>query len=313
MGIPGTGLSARTKLSGSGPNRRGRDDGDTGLVTARATAEVGDDGELRLFAEDGAPLPEDHLAALKRQQPDELRDLLARGAAQANEPIRVLETVHCTTPNPSTPIPIEPTSFGEPPPSEPGPIRIRLHDRLLPGRAQQRRDEAAREMELYERALAAWRDRKAAHDRQEAEWRALFEAKRNTDVEVMGTVLEHQFLQLQWPRETLVSFDILEGGRVVVADVDFPEVEDMPETVASAPGNRWRVMSRPLTEAARRASGHVEDEYLLSVRVRREDWRKLNFAELEVLDPVESFEKFHLARKMTKSGIFRPIEPLSPE
>jgi hypothetical protein len=57
----------------------------------------------------------------------------------------------------------------------------------------------------------------------------------------------------------------------------------------------------------------VSDEYLYSVRVTRPQWSQLNFDNLRELDVVEVFALFDLSRKMTKTGIFKAIEPYGPD
>jgi hypothetical protein len=55
----------------------------------------------------------------------------------------------------------------------------------------------------------------------------------------------------------------------------------------------------------------VNDEYLVSVRVMRDDWTNLDFTHLDAIDVVEALQRFDLRRDMLKSGVLRPIEPHS--
>jgi len=64
------------------------------------------------------------------------------------------------------------------------------------------------------------------------------------------------------------------------------------------------------SQRASKATGNVDDEYLLSVKVSRNDWGRLNLENLSAIDPVEGMESFEYRRNMTKTGIFKPIEPL---
>ena len=57
------------------------------------------------------------------------------------------------------------------------------------------------------------------------------------------------------------------------------------------------------------ATGHSDDDYLLSVRITRDAFSRLNFAQLSQLDPVAALEQFDLRRNMTKAGLIRTIEP----
>lgn len=60
------------------------------------------------------------------------------------------------------------------------------------------------------------------------------------------------------------------------------------------------------------ATGHINDDYLISVRTERGDWQQLNFAHLERIDPAEALARFDLRRAMTKSGIFVGVTPFPP-
>ncbi|MFC1352635.1 MAG: hypothetical protein G8D89_09620, partial [gamma proteobacterium symbiont of Clathrolucina costata] len=149
-------------------------------------------------------------------------------------------------------------------------------------------------------------------------------------------------------RETLVEFEISKDAATAFVDVDLPEIEDMPSKEAKAPSRGWKVSIKDLSEKSKRMSymrhihgvafriageifsvlpsvknivisgysqrpekktGNVVDEYLLSVRIDRDIWRSINFSNLPAVDPVSSLELFELNRKMTTTGIFKPIDP----
>jgi len=57
------------------------------------------------------------------------------------------------------------------------------------------------------------------------------------------------------------------------------------------------------------ATGVVSDEYLYSIRTDRAQWSQINFTNLNRLDVIESLGSFEMKRNMTKTGIFKPIEP----
>ena len=58
------------------------------------------------------------------------------------------------------------------------------------------------------------------------------------------------------------------------------------------------------------ATGHVEDEYLISARVERTAFEQINFDNLEEVDPIMAMERFELVREMSKSFQFTRISPL---
>ena len=57
------------------------------------------------------------------------------------------------------------------------------------------------------------------------------------------------------------------------------------------------------------ATGGEHDQYLYSIKVTRDQWCRIHFDQLEQVDPVAAVEAFTLRRNMTKTGIFRDIEP----
>jgi len=48
---------------------------------------------------------------------------------------------------------------------------------------------------------------------------------------------------------------------------------------------------------------------LFSMKTTRAQWGKIHFDNLDQVDPVAAMEVFTLRRDMTKTGIFRDIEP----
>ena len=86
----------------------------------------------------------------------------------------------------------------------------------------------------------------------------------------------------------------------------------MPMRFACAPSVETVVLSG-FTQITNAATGRVEDHYLYSVKVSRDAWGAIHFGNLEAVDPVEALAVFDLRRDMTKTGIFRAIEPLDTE
>ena len=168
-------------------------------------------------------------------------------------------------------------------------------------------------------------------------------------VSFMEIFLEQALQDIVWPRETLVSFEIQDEGARLVFDVDLPEIEDMPTKVAAVPQRGYKLSVKELsqtkvqqlyadhvhsitfrliaeafallptlselilsgfTQRADPGTGHETDQYLLSVRVRREEWAQINFDALESVDVVEALGRFELRRSMTKTGVFKVVEPI---
>ena len=57
------------------------------------------------------------------------------------------------------------------------------------------------------------------------------------------------------------------------------------------------------------ATGQINDEYLYSIRVSRQQWSSMHFNNLQAIDVVEAFGQFDVRRNMLKSGRFNAIEP----
>ena len=151
---------------------------------------------------------------------------------------------------------------------------------------------------------------------------------------------------IPWPLETGLSLAVRD--RSVLLDVDLPELEDMPpeearrskrplgirlhrrserairqdymrhvhavgfrlvgEAFLAAPGAE-RVVISACTQRVDGATGAISEVYLYSARVDRAGWEAIRFDRLEAVDPVAALGRFELRRRMSKTGIFKPIAP----
>jgi len=166
----------------------------------------------------------------------------------------------------------------------------------------------------------------------------------------MQTFLEESLQNISWPRETIVTNEILDDGKKVLIDVDLPEVEDMPNKTANVPQRGFKLTVKDMsptkvqrlymehvhgvgfriigevfsslpktqdlvlsafTQRPEKATGSIRDDYLYSVCVSRDAWAKINFSKLEYIDVVDALTQFDLRRDMTKTGAFKPIEPFT--
>ena len=203
-------------------------------------------------------------------------------------------------------------------------------------------------LQFHQKKLRAWQNEKAKFEAAQCTRRKLIEHDRLVNPQAMQEYLQEVFSSLQWPRETNISFQVQDDGKAVLLDVDLPEIEDMPTQKASVAARELRILIKDrskkqqrgeyathihgvmfrligdvftalptvdevicsgYSQRASKATGQVVDEYLLSVRVLRNEWRTINFANLKLVDPVTSLATFEIKRKMTATGIFSPIEP----
>jgi hypothetical protein len=329
INIPGTGISYRARVAGRSQAKSTPARPSQRKTTKRmpVTIELLDDGSVVFTDKKGKPLPDSLIREAKRQNRATIEQWLSEQSDKYNAEILALLNIHLTTPAPQGEITVNP---------RPEPPQIKKHglrSKILDGHRQKvdERNKLARQE--YDRALRNW---------EEAE-NAL-----RTDTEVMSNVLSSAISSLIWPRETLVSFDVVDGGDKVLLDVDLPEIEDMPskesrvnkrqlsltikdrsqkqirldylnhihsigfrfigDVFAHLPSVSQVVFSGYSQRVSKR-TGHVEDEYLYSVRVKRDVWERINFNNLDTLDIVECFEQFELQRKVTKTGVISPIEP----
>jgi len=203
----------------------------------------------------------------------------------------------------------------------------------------------------YEEALASWERMNADHNTSERRRREMIEVGIYSDTDVMEEYLETCLSSVAWPRETSIGMQILQDGIEIYLDIDLPELEQMPNTLAVPHKRGFRVaMKKVSTARVRRiyrdhvhgvgfracgeafaalpkaqrvivsaysqrvdpATGRAQDQYLYSARIARHVWMRIDFGNLERLDVSEAFAEFDLRRDMTKRGDFRPIEPFAP-
>ena len=203
----------------------------------------------------------------------------------------------------------------------------------------------------YQSAQARWQQAKQAFAAEQALIAQQFSERLTHDAELVAELLENELASLDWPRETLVSLQLqLSRGRVYL-DVDLPEVEDLPSHTATLGANHQRLLikeksARQLREEYARhvhgvvlrlagvvfallpnikevvvsgysqrlnaGTGHIADEYLLSVLLTQAQYGALNFQQPEQVDPIAALAQGQLVRDMTATGMFNAITPLAP-
>ena len=329
ISIPGTGISYRAKVAGRSRTKpkptKPRPSKATKQISV--TMKLLDDGTLVFTDKKGKPLPDNVIRETKKQNREVIERWLQEQSEKYNAEIEALLNIHLTTPAPKGEIIVNPK------PEQPKVQKHGLASKLI-GRYRQKVDERnILAQQEYERSLYDWEQAENAL---------------RTDTEMMSGILSSAFASIEWPRETLISFDIVDGGHKVLLDVDFPEIEDMPSQVAKvnkrqlsltiksrsqkqmrleylshihAIGFRFigdvfahlptvsQVVFSGYSQRVSKKTGYVEDEYLYSVRVTREAWERINFDNLEALDVVECFKQFELRRRVTQTGVITPVEP----
>lgn len=347
VGLPGTGLSYRTRLNGRRGPAAESDDPEAPAEVIPITVTIAADGFLILTDPDGSPLPADAKEAALRRNRTTLNDILARRAVELNEWSDRLIRPHLGTPAPgSIAADFVPDPFALPRPEKPDTEDTGLFASWFGGRerAEARYQE---ELSAYRAAISEWRAAEENHRVEQEAARASHERWRNGDGAVAQDRFENRLGAISWPRETHVSYQTI--GAELQADVDLPELDDMPSETAkvmkqamrvamSVKGDTQRrldyathvhsigfriageafaampglgsVLISGFSQRQSRATGRVEEEYLYSVRIERAGWERIDFSRLDQIDPVEALTRFDLRRDMTRTGVFRPVLPL---
>jgi hypothetical protein len=360
VGLPGTGLSFRSRLDGGRSGRASLPAVSSSRTTDVSPAQSGrvsslnvllslkDTGEVIIEADDGRSLSQRELKFLREKSGDFIRTWLENEVKKLNATYESVVNIHLSTPPSESPRWLLLPAFDEPMPTAPEPPTVRLVDRVL---FRRRRIEAgfAAKMSTYRDECRDWDRRATEHLSQIDNLRMLGEGVAAGRKEAMEAVLGNILSTLPWPRETEVTFEIDDGCRDLHLDVDLPEIEDMPSAIAAVAGKGIRVNFKKRSEGQLRRdysrlahgaifrvageafanlptisqatisgftqrpdvqTGHVTDQYVLSVRIDRHNWEAIDFTGLNNIDPVEALSRFELVRAIDKSGRLRSIEPM---
>lgn len=195
---------------------------------------------------------------------------------------------------------------------------------------------------------ATWQKNKACHEQNMRSSKKTLEQDFIRDSLFFEEILANELSSTVWPRETNVSFQVDSSRSLIELDVDLPEVEDIPMTeyrlnkkgteilqksksdkkirmeyarfvhgilfklvaigFSSLPFNTLKVSG--FTQRIDGKTGKIKDDYIISAEVSRMNFESLNFSGLSMIDPVLAFNNFKLSRKMTATGIFKAIEPI---
>jgi hypothetical protein len=343
VGLPGTGLFYRKDASWGQTKSQGQQ-----AATADVAVHVRDDGTVHFTDQAGQLLTPATERAAKTQIGPQVRKLLDDLCAQSAAEIHAILNIHETTPAPNQPLPYMATPFADKKPERPTPRTAGLLGALWPPH-RRRIDAANEEQQrTYAREKQDWRTAKEQHEQRDAEAAARFNAARSGDAQEMERFLSDRLASLTWPRQTNASYEVTADGHTVHLDVDLPEVEDMPTEIHTAATRSLKlntktksdtqirreymqhvhgvlfrvigevfhslptvneVVASGFTQRPDPTTGAIRDDYILSSRCTRHAWQATGFANLHALDVIQAFDRFDTRRKVTKTGVFTPIEP----
>lgn len=196
---------------------------------------------------------------------------------------------------------------------------------------------------------AHWQYDACEHEKQRAANNTQASTHFRQDNAFFESLLTDALNATDWPRETLVSFEVDISQSTVWLDVDLPEIEDMPDKVYAVNGRGTDIVEKPMsqkqsrenyarhvhgclfrlagvtlatlpldyvvisgfTQRVSKRTGYINDEYIVSCRCSRQQLASVNFAALDTLDPVEALGDAPVIRKMSATFIFQAIEPLA--
>lgn len=362
--IPGTGISFREKISTNSRSEKAlKQQQISEQVQASAQNLVLDllsDGNIVYKDKDGNEIDKKIVTELWKQKSDVLRSWLKSEAEKIND-MDLITTIHYDMPNPYNEPQLEDLEFDKEKPTEPKKKVIEkpsffksLFSPSLKQRYQDELDNAEnefkKETELYKINLHNWEKEKIEFNKTQNELRANFSNLIRTDVNTMSEYLEKVLQSLDWARETSLSYDINTLENTVYIDIDLPEIEDIPQKIATISANGKKLNIKDKTEKQLRieysthihaialrvasytfatlpsiynvvisgysqridkSTGQENNEYLYSIKFNKSDFSKLNFDRIDLINPVESFDNFENIRNMSSTGIFKKIEPFT--
>ena len=307
---------------------------------------VNEDGKVTIEDEHGNALPPAAVKRIRQSFPEAVERALEQAVANINAELDACLGVHLLTPAPAF-APLPKPEGPDPQPVAPPFHKISIWDRILLRR--RRLDlENARAKQFHESRLAEWHrslDDLEALRARTAAINAGVETGRQPDMEAMLGV---RLAEIVWAKETQVAFDFGDNSRTLALDLDLPTLDEMPHRTASMPSRGINLRISTRSEVQRRrdfirlvagscfrvageafaclptveevtvsgftqrpdsATGATRDVYLISVRIPRKGWSKIDFQALEHIEPHDALESFDLSFRPDRNGSLREIEP----
>lgn len=341
--LPGTGLSYRTKLSGSGAvNRSGRtSSGPVGDVRVL----LQDDGTLQLVDSEGNELQAKFAREFKAQNEQAIQNLLEEAAVRMNEDLDSCRHIHHRTTAVGTPTPLPAAFDASYKPRPPAVMKPSLLDRML-GKVPSIDAHNQERALAFNNALAEWQAEFEAYEQNRHAIAVALGSVALGHVRSMEILAEYTLNRIVWPRETNIEFGISECGRVAGVNLDLPDEGDVPGSEAFV--SRGKLITKPRSEAQQRKdfvnlaygsvfrvagellaalptissvvissyiqrpctkTGQQKDEFVMSAIIDRPTWHLIDFSQIHVIDPCAALGMFKLRVKTDRSSRLGEIIP----
>jgi len=364
ISIPGTGISFRDKISNNSRNDRvlkqQRLSEQTQTTTQSIVSTLSDDGNIIHKDKNGNLLDKKLVTQLWKQNASAFRDWLKDEAEKIND-MDLITSIHYDIPKPYNEPQLEELEFDKEELIEPKKVIVKKPSFLkalffssskksYQNDLEKAENDFINKTKEYQKNLQLWEQEKEEFLKVQNELKANFSNLIRTDINTMSEYLEKVLQSLDWPRETLISYDIDSSNNTVYLDIDLPEIEDIPQRVASiaSTGKKLNIKNKTEKQLRLEYSTHIHaiairvasytfatlpsieiivisgysqrvdkstaqtiDEYLYSVKFDKNSFSKLNFEKIELIDPVKAFDNFENVRSLTATGIFKKIEPFN--
>ena len=351
VGLPGTQASFLNKednpawIQAKDPSHA-----NSGKESMEVELELDDLGGIKITDKTGNELTPKLARTLHTQYDSNFKTWLEEQAEQINQKLDSLLGIHNDTPDPDTEIVFQEQTFDPPILNMPKLKLLGLRGRLFKSRRLRIEQENMALIQKHNQGFKEMDKAWLANDREQERLRQLIEIRRLQDVDGMSDFLELRLKNLKWPRKTNVNFSIATLSELCI-DVDFPAIEEMPtrQAVVAKRGYKLNIKDVSVTQNRRNYAYHIHsmgfriigecfyalptlkrvtfsgysrtknkasedlgDQYLYSVVVERNRWRKIKFNNLHDIDVLQIFNQFDLRRTVTKTLVFKPIEPFGP-
>ncbi|WP_152058205.1 DUF4236 domain-containing protein [Aliarcobacter butzleri] len=360
VSIPGMGISFRKKISNNVREERAlkRQRLYEQQTIISVVLSLLDDGNIVYKDENENLLDRKIVTKLWQEKSDMLKNWLETEAQKIND-MDLITSIHYDMPTPYNEPQLEELEFDKEMPIEPKIREVKkpsfFKSLFFPSSKQKYQfdlDNAKidfqKQTEQYQVSLENWEKEKNEFIKTQDELKANFSNLIRTDINTMSEYLEKVLQDLDWARETLVSYDINNSANTIYIDIDLPEIEDIPQRTATIAVTGKKLNIKNKTEKQLRleyathihaialrvaaytfatlpsidliiisgysqrldkSTANTNDEYLYSIKFNKSDFSKLNFEKIELIDPIKAFDNFENIRNMTSTGIFKEIKP----